>query len=108
MELTLLPFAAIAAWRSWVYGRRVLSGRSHGWGGVFEASALGAGFLVAMNIRILANSPALSGLQLLLSYILWAGVVGMMIGFILFLTGHAVLWLFRPRTGQTRLNLQTP
>lgn len=44
----LLPFAALAAWRTWVHARRWREHRGSGWQGVAEAGA--CGFAVALKI----------------------------------------------------------
>jgi hypothetical protein len=105
-QLILLPFAIVAAWRSRVYARRVMADLGEGWGGVFEAGVLGAGFLIAMSFTrpsALLSAP-LQAFQMLAALALYASIAGLLIGLILFVTGRTTLWIMNLATGTPPAN----
>jgi lysylphosphatidylglycerol synthetase-like protein (DUF2156 family) len=85
----MLPFAAVAAWRTWVHARRRRAGRPTDWQGVREAVACG---VVTLLILLLLRSVRLvtalmtqptQTLAYLVFSLLVAAVVGLVLGMLL-------------------------
>jgi hypothetical protein len=85
----MLPFAAVAAWRTWVHARRWRAGRPTEWQGVWEAVACG---VVTLLILVLPRSARLvtalmtqpiQTLAYLVFSLLVAAVVGLVLGMLL-------------------------
>src|SRR5262245_22325748 len=88
----LLPFAALTAWRTRTYARKVIAGASEGWWSVAEVAACGAAVILIMGVPGVPSRP----LGYVPVLILWAltvgGSVGAFVGVILRFTGLLVLW----------------
>jgi hypothetical protein len=78
MWRTLLPLGLIAAWRTFVHGRRRLTGDDHSWRGVFEAGLCRFLYVLVILARGILTRPmqappfviAYGGLGLILGLII--------------------------------------
>jgi len=85
-----MPFAMVAAWRTWVHARLRRQGQGSGWKGVLEGGALG----LALALLVLAPGIVLSPLQALPYVVAYGGLataIGLVIAFVLRLVALAVL-----------------
>ncbi len=91
----MVPYALVAAWRTWAHARRWESG-DRGWRGIAEAGVCGVAAvllgLLPATIRHPAQAP-----PYLIAYGLFGFIGGLPIGLLLFLTARLVLWLTRER-----------
>ena len=88
--LVTLPFAAVAAWRTWIHAKRRRELGTSGWQGVGEAGACGLlAVLVLLGPGILSH-PTLA-MPFLLVYGAFAVLIGLLIGTLL--RGIAVMVL---------------
>jgi hypothetical protein len=95
LAFVLLPFALLAAWRTWVHANRRLEFGTTGWQGVVEAAALGlvTWFVMALP-SILANpTPALAQVIVLSAL---ASFLGLLVGLVLHATALITLRWTRP------------
>jgi hypothetical protein len=101
-----MPLGTLAFWRTWVHAQRVMACQTTGWRGVFEAGALG--FVLTLPFvmpGIIARqfNPGewgqprafLLGLGYVGVYGLLGLVVGLVLGFVLWLSARLVLLLYR-------------
>jgi hypothetical protein len=88
--LVTLPFAAVAAWRTWIHAKRRCELGTSGWQGVGEAGGCGlVAVLILLGPAILSH-PTLA-MPLLLVYGAFAVLIGLLIGTLL--RGTAVMVL---------------
>ena len=93
--LVTLPFAAVAAWRTWIHAKRRRELGTSGWQGVGEAGACGLlAVLVLLGPGILSH-PTLA-MPFLLVYGAFAVLIGLLIGTLLRGTAVMVLKLTEP------------
>ena len=95
VAVVMSPFALLAAWRTWVHARRWRSGSpGRSLQGVVEAGACGLGVAVLMLLRPSIMRPSQAP-----PYLIFYGglglVIGLALGFVLFLTAAVVLILTR-------------
>jgi hypothetical protein len=100
----MLPFAALAAWRTWVHARRWRERGGSGWQGVGEAGACGlATLLVVLAPRILSHlnqvTPTIFGYGGL------ATLMGLLIGLLLRTSAVIVLKLTEPTSDPNARNV---
>ena len=98
MGTWMLPFAAIAAWRTWVHAQRWRARRGSGWQGVAEAGACGlaaALFYLAPGIVTRPRDAA----PYVITYGGAATVVGLLFGLVLRTTAVLILRLRTATTG---------
>jgi hypothetical protein len=57
LGLVMLPFALLAAWRTWVHAKRWLEFGTSGWEGVGEAAACGLATLLVMLLPGIPRAP---------------------------------------------------
>jgi hypothetical protein len=93
--MVLLPFAALAVWRTRVYARRVIARASRGWAAVGEAAACALGVMFVMNLRLVIKHTLPMSL-FAIAYFILAAALGMVVGIILRATALFVLWLEAP------------
>jgi len=93
LVLVLMPFAALASWRTWAHARGLLEGRSRGWMGVAEAGAAG----LAVALVVLAPGIVTRPLEAPPYVIAYGGAalfLGLLTGLALRLTALLVLRLY--------------
>jgi hypothetical protein len=88
--LVLLPFAMLAAWRTWVHAKQWGQGRGAGWRGVAEAGACGLAVALANMAPGILARPA-EAPPYILVYGGFATVLGLLVGLIL--RAAALFWL---------------
>lgn len=92
--LVVMPFAALAAWRTWVYARRWIERRESGWRGVLEAGVCGLLTALCYFAPSIAGQGA-RALPAVVIYSLAATAVGLILGCVLRASALIVLLLFR-------------
>ena len=104
--LVAVPLATLAFWRTWVHAQRFLTRATSGWQGVFEAGALGFALtlpfvLPGAVVRQFDPGPwgQPQAFMLALTYVGGYGllglVVGLVLGFLLWLSAILVLLVHR-------------
>jgi hypothetical protein len=95
--IVLLPFAALAVWRTRVYARRVIARASRGWAAVGEAAACAFGVMFVMNVPLLVKHTLPMSL-FAMAYLVLAVALGVAVGIVLRATALFALWLQAPNT----------
>jgi hypothetical protein len=96
MTIALLPFAAIAGWRTWVHARRYLAGTGTGLQGILEAGWLG--FLdMLFGLRNSIMTRTSEAPAYIIAYGGMAFVIGLVCGAVLWSTAMLTLKLARPQ-----------
>jgi hypothetical protein len=90
------PYAALTAWRTWVYATRRIERHDSGWRGVLEAGATGLLTALAYFAPMLAHGE-LGVVPPLLVYSVFATATGLLLGCALRVVALIMLMLFRPR-----------
>jgi hypothetical protein len=90
--IVLVPFAALAVWRTRIYAQRVIAGESQGWAAVVEAAACAFGVMFVMNVPSLVKHT-LPMPPSAVAYFMLAVALGVAFGIVLRATALFVLWL---------------
>lgn len=96
--LVLMPFAAVAGWRTWVHAKKWREGHGTGWTGVAEAGATA----LAVALIVLAPGIATRPTQAPPYVIVYGGaalILGLLVGLLLRTTALLFLFLTRGRIG---------
>lgn len=94
--VVMLPFAVVAAWRTWIHAKRRVELGTSGWRGVGEAGACGlATLLILVTPRILSQPPLVT--PFVLVYALLAAFCGLLLGLMLRASALIVLKLTEPQ-----------
>jgi hypothetical protein len=88
------PYAALTAWRTWVYAARRIERQDSGWRGVLEAGATGLLTALAYFAPMIARGDLVVALPTLV-YSVLATAVGLLLGCALRALALIVLMLFR-------------
>jgi hypothetical protein len=99
---TMIPFAALAAWRTWVHARRWRARGDRGWQGVAEAGACGFGPVLLLLLPGIVTRPR-EAAPYIIVYGGAALVVGLAVGVLLRVTALAILKLTEPAEPDDRL-----
>jgi hypothetical protein len=94
----MLPFAAVAAWRTWVHARRRLELGTSGWQGVGEAAACGLATLLVVAAPGILSHPTQAPLSIV-AYGWLAALCGLLVGLLLRISAVIVLTVTEPTTG---------
>lgn len=94
----MLPFAALAGWRTWVHARRRLELGTSGWQGVVEAGACGLATLLVILLPGIFSHP-LQALPYIVGYGGLAALCGLLVGLLLRTAAVIVLKVTEPTTG---------
>ena len=92
MTLVLLPFATLAAWRTWVHAARWHERQDAGWQGVAEAGATGFLIAIACLVQGILTRPT-EAPPYVIAYGGAALVLGLLVGLVLRTTAVVVLKL---------------
>ena len=92
--LIMLPFAAIATWRTWVHAKRRRESGAEGWQGVAEAAACGFLTLIVLLLRAIVRQP-LQAVPYVIVYGGLAALIGLVLGVVLRMMAVLVLYLTR-------------
>jgi hypothetical protein len=90
--LVVVPFAAVAAWRSWVYARRWREQQDRGWRAIGEAGACALLVMLVPNVPRILTRP-LEALPFVIVYGAGVLILGLVVGFVLRTTAIVVLKL---------------
>lgn len=90
MGTWMLPFAAIAAWRTWVHARRWNARKGSGWQGVVEAGACGLAAALLYLVPGIVTRP-LEAAPYVMAYGGAATIVGLLFGLVLRTTAMLIL-----------------
>jgi hypothetical protein len=90
--MVLLPFAVLAAWRTWVHARRWRDRGDRGWQGVAEAGACGVGAALLVLLPGIVTRP-MDAAPYVTVYGGAALVVGLVVGLLLRMAALVVLKL---------------
>ena len=99
--MVLLPFGALALWRTRVYAQRAIASDSRGWAAVAEAAACAFGVMLLMSVpRLVTRRLPVSSLlsSAAIAYFTVAVALGVVVGVVLRGTALFVLWLRPPGT----------
>jgi hypothetical protein len=96
--LVTLPFALLAAWRTWVHAKRWLECGTSGWEGVGEAAACGLATLLVMLLPGILEHP-IQALPYIVAYGGLASILGLLVGLLLRATAVTVLKLAKASEG---------
>ncbi len=91
----MLPFAALAAWRTWVHARRRLELGTSGWQGVGEAGACGLATLFVLMLPGILRHP-IQALPYILVYGGLAALTGLLVGLLLRISAVIALKVTKP------------
>ena len=91
----MLPFAAVAAWRTWVHAKRRLALGTSGWRGVGEAGACGLVSVLVVTMPGILTHPA-QAVPYVLALGAYAVLCGLLIGLLLRMSALIVLKLTEP------------
>ena len=94
----MLPFAAVAAWRTWVHARRRLELGRSGWQGVVEAGACGLATLLVMLLPGILSHP-IQALPYIVAHGGLAALCGLLVGLLLRTSAVIVLNVMDPMAG---------
>jgi len=98
--IVTLPFAVVAAWRTWVHAKRRRVLGTSGWQGVAEAGACGPAAILIVLIPLMLSRPThvAQVAPFVLAYAVLAALCGLLIGLLLRVSALIVLKLTEPKT----------